>query len=230
MFNYPELGHQKTPAFIRALFRQAFGATNQCPRGGFTDVGQHTGSKERDTAWPLVCAALDQVIFNESSSDINEYFLRMVIAYFGLFITKVTIDQYVNGKSSFTKNSNAPHELLDFGFRILQSTTRNATLLSDDGLGMDYFIKWTMKLKKAIIDYCDDGSRSYSVQFKLPSTIEGIVGSTNGFKIELSTRDINMDNVALKPSRIHELEIKNLGSIKLPLDESLSGLSNWEKP
>ena len=37
-------GHQANPAFI----------CSEYARGGFTDAGQHTGSRPRGTAWPLV--------------------------------------------------------------------------------------------------------------------------------------------------------------------------------
>jgi hypothetical protein len=65
-------GHQKTPAFVHALALQALeitiaegeagcGSNDEAdeveprqPRGGFTDVGLHTGGTPRDTAWPLV--------------------------------------------------------------------------------------------------------------------------------------------------------------------------------
>lgn len=68
-------GHQKTPALIRALVLQALAqlaadakaaeagtataaVQEEQPQGGFTDVGLHTGGRARDTAWPLVLAAL----------------------------------------------------------------------------------------------------------------------------------------------------------------------------
>jgi hypothetical protein len=65
-------GHQRTPAFVHALVQQALegvgderaGSTREgaaaaagdarLPRGGFTDVGLHTGGLPRSTAWPLV--------------------------------------------------------------------------------------------------------------------------------------------------------------------------------
>ena len=71
-------GHQRTPAMILALALQALRQTasgddtdgdgsgveqpaeegEQVPRGGYTDVGLHTGGTPRDTAWPLVREAL----------------------------------------------------------------------------------------------------------------------------------------------------------------------------
>jgi hypothetical protein len=76
-------GHQKTPAFIEAILMHTMEekdwmalceieplATDKededesntdggvAPRGGFTDVGLHTGGKARSTPWPLVQAVL----------------------------------------------------------------------------------------------------------------------------------------------------------------------------
>lgn len=55
-------GRQLTPAFVEAVLRDVLAdpdteagkrnVTN--PRGGFTDVGLHTGGERRNTAWPLV--------------------------------------------------------------------------------------------------------------------------------------------------------------------------------
>lgn len=52
-------GLQRTPAFVHGLVLAALaGAASAsgagAPRGGFTDVGLHTGGIPRDTCWPLV--------------------------------------------------------------------------------------------------------------------------------------------------------------------------------
>ena len=57
-------GHQRTPPFIYAVACDALanidadstGQLESNPRGGFTDVGLHTGGAARDTCWPLVRA------------------------------------------------------------------------------------------------------------------------------------------------------------------------------
>jgi hypothetical protein len=71
-------GHQRTPACIEAVVRDAikFYALNQdrhnllareldnildngrLPRGGFTDVGRHSGGQARETTWPLAKAVI----------------------------------------------------------------------------------------------------------------------------------------------------------------------------
>jgi hypothetical protein len=72
--------HQKTPGFMSSLLRNAVTTVvnkaashaagqetptrdeqkrlDKPPQGGFTDVGLHTGGKNRHTTWPLVCAVL----------------------------------------------------------------------------------------------------------------------------------------------------------------------------
>ncbi|KAI8821026.1 uncharacterized protein EV422DRAFT_595226 [Fimicolochytrium jonesii] len=58
-------GHQRTPAFIHAVFRQAVQAARAAKPeevsssqyvsfGGMTEVGLHTRGQPRDTAWPLL--------------------------------------------------------------------------------------------------------------------------------------------------------------------------------
>jgi hypothetical protein len=52
-------GFQRTPAFIHAVVQKLLSGADEDdvqvePKGGTTDVGQHTGSQARATAWPLV--------------------------------------------------------------------------------------------------------------------------------------------------------------------------------
>jgi hypothetical protein len=64
-------GHQKTPAMIQAVLLDALAnlvkkTDDLTPaRGGFTDVGLHTGGHARNTAWPLV-NAVTQVILESA--------------------------------------------------------------------------------------------------------------------------------------------------------------------
>lgn len=72
-------GHQKTPAFIDAVAREAVRLVNAGvreltkeykpdlkPRGGTTDVGRHTGGEARDTAAPLAKCALHFLLVNSN--------------------------------------------------------------------------------------------------------------------------------------------------------------------
>jgi len=65
-------GHQLTPAFVEAVLRDVMADPEALageravskPRGGFTDVGLHTGGNRRNTAWPLVRISKQSYFFN----------------------------------------------------------------------------------------------------------------------------------------------------------------------
>ena len=89
---YNEQGHQKTPAFIYAVLNDAITQIQvetehnlTKPRGGFTDVGLHTGGLPRDTSWPLVTSLLQ--VFLEAYPDGQERF-RTSMAYFDLWLAE----------------------------------------------------------------------------------------------------------------------------------------------
>ena len=73
-------GHQKTPSMIQALMMDTLAAlengdVSTLPRGGFTDVGLHTGGLPRNTAWPLMMAVLQTLL--ESKGRQNLYRIAM---------------------------------------------------------------------------------------------------------------------------------------------------------
>lgn len=76
-------GFQRTPAFVHSVVTEALqlfqvngpasscgsglGGSGEMPRGGFTDVGLHTGGLPRDTCWPLVKETM-QVCLNQPNT------------------------------------------------------------------------------------------------------------------------------------------------------------------
>jgi len=58
-------GNQKTPAMVQAVLLDALAGLDEgqtAPRGGFTDVGLHTGGHARSTTWPLVRAVMQVLL------------------------------------------------------------------------------------------------------------------------------------------------------------------------
>jgi len=80
-------GHQKTPAMVEAIVQDALAgrADGETPaRGGFTDVGLHTGGHARNTSWPLVRAVV-QVLLEQQG--LHQLY-RMAMAQFSLWETE----------------------------------------------------------------------------------------------------------------------------------------------
>eukprot|EP00957_Ditylum_brightwellii_P054690 4143385-Ditylum_brightwellii.AAC.1 len=75
-------GHQRTPAFIHACQRQAMlckclsgeqcRCQEQLPKGGFMDVGLHTGGRGTDTSWALA-QKLEKEIIEIASTGKSDY-------------------------------------------------------------------------------------------------------------------------------------------------------------
>jgi hypothetical protein len=95
-------GHQKTPAFISALLEQVAddledkesnvgieGKKNDvgvAPKGGFTDVGMHTGGCARNTSWPLARSVFHWALTQHAKSGF--FVVERVMACFHLTLFK----------------------------------------------------------------------------------------------------------------------------------------------
>jgi hypothetical protein len=81
-------GNQKTPAMIKAVLIDALSGCEDgttAPRGGFTDVGLHTGGYERNTSWALIRAVL-QALLEEQS-----LFYRHAMAQLALWLCEASV-------------------------------------------------------------------------------------------------------------------------------------------
>ncbi len=139
----------------------------------------------------------------------------------------MTLDQYLGDKGSFRVVSNAPHKLLDFGYRILQSAARKASLLADDGIDMVHFRVWSKELKDSILFESSDQSSKFSRQFVIPDTYNAVKGKIEDFKIQLPKENRLSKDDVLSETMIHGLEVKNLGAIGIPTLLSLEGVATW---
>ncbi|KAG7675177.1 hypothetical protein KSW81_002679 [Nannochloris sp. 'desiccata'] len=134
-------GHQKTPSFIDALVRDAMRKLRRgedgsdCasqPRGGFTDVGLHTGGEARNTAWPLFKESLKTIlqyssVYQSPSAELFE----CILAHFHLWLLNRQValltpqnatQLMVNATMKMLElSSNAAAELIDHGFVLGQA-------------------------------------------------------------------------------------------------------------
>lgn len=227
-------GHQRTPAFIHALWQQVFSASavEVLPRGGFTDVGLHTGGESRSTAGPLVFSALNQVLQDYESqfdgSISSDSLFRKISAYFGLYISETLIDQYENERCS-PPLSNAPDIRLEHAFHIIQSSALFAARASDDGLNMGFFVEWSKEIRKDIIDHASKASSEYSEQFRLSTNNADMRGTHEKFTFNIPLPYSPAKDNSFSESEIHKKESQNLGWLNLPAANSFEGIYTWVK-
>ena len=92
-------GHQRTPAMILCLVEQAIAGDgrNRLPRGGLTDVGLHTGGRQRATAWPLAAAVIRLVVEQlDASSDQPTY--ESLLPLWELWLAEQALDAAAPGR------------------------------------------------------------------------------------------------------------------------------------
>ena len=131
-----EQGNQKTPSMIHAVLIDAIAALDTepepdegstAPRGGFTDVGLHTGGLARDTAWPLVRSVLQVTIEAEA----NHELYRKTMAQLLLRVAESGVSS-LESSISFKDQCNAIMQLL-------RDAASEGAALVDTGVDMGAF-------------------------------------------------------------------------------------------
>ena len=155
-------GNQITPAMIQAVMKDALTETKEktLPRGGFTDVGLHTGGSRRYTAWPLVRAVLQKLL---ESKDCHRFY-RIVMAQFKLFCIK-------------TSDMND----LDTVMEMLQETALEGLTLSDPALKYDIkiFEDSCARIRAEVDRKCSEQGKAFALKFVMANLQEIVLSFRN---------------------------------------------------
>jgi hypothetical protein len=162
-------GHQKTPAFIFAVMEDALAGREKPlsqPRGGFTDVGLHTGGIARATAWPLAAAvarfALEQL---HPRSDLSgEHDFRCVLAEWELWLAEAALDPL------------ATLELSDIA-RMLDSAAGRCAALADAGYNVDTFVSRTATVRAKLSQSMALMLREQAEPFVMSDDVVGVLAT-----------------------------------------------------
>lgn len=225
-------GHQRTPAFIHALYREAFGSPNAVPRGGMTDVGLHTGHQQkRDTSPPLVFYSLRQAL-NDRESQFegvsSDGLFKKTAVYFALYVSEVTIQQYKGKESSIDLKTNAPDILLEHAFRVLRAASIKAAEFSLEGLDMSNFADCSKEIHAIIVKEASSQSELYSRLFELPQSDKEIRGQFENYNFHVPARYSPAKDCALSESEICKNTHRNLGWLStVSGGKSLEDLGKW---
>ncbi|KAG1672428.1 hypothetical protein FOA52_013214 [Chlamydomonas sp. UWO 241] len=99
-------GLQRNPSFIHSLITSVLAAAPDSnpadfvippAKGGFTDVGQHTGSAARDTCWPLVREVFQVLLIHGTHAMDPHVLFQLSMAHFELWL----LSRQLLSRSSF---------------------------------------------------------------------------------------------------------------------------------
>ena len=167
-----EKGHQKTPACIEGVVKDACDGVNRgetmggnskstsLPRGAFTDVGLHTGGCERETAWPLARAIIGT--FLQQSSTETEALKREMLD-FQRFIL-------VNRKGLPWWNQGVINkESVDLTMQMIHSTARLGAELSEGGYDINGLEKELAETRERLDTEVKDRDEIAAKEYDLPA-------------------------------------------------------------
>lgn len=114
------------------------------PRGGFTDVGLHTGGAARGTCWPLVREVHRHLLsFGQTSCADPDGLQRRFVAQFELWMTERQCETVVAALSQPPEGFAPPFDnsfvLVDSVVQMLETTVTSASSMVADGYNLPGF-------------------------------------------------------------------------------------------
>ncbi|CAM9896127.1 unnamed protein product, partial [Ectocarpus fasciculatus] len=164
-------GHQKTPSMIEALLQDAKTAldgASAChpPRGGFTDVGLHTGGRPRETAWPLTLAVFQVGLMRHGNGNAPGY-AQGGPDLLGILFDVVMADFYLALLEQHLIRLSGGAEDLNKGMRMLESAAHRAGVLADDGHALPRFVERVEKARQSLSNLGSKRMASAAAGFNL---------------------------------------------------------------
>lgn len=228
---FNQQGHQKTPSFIQAIIRDALDTLHTegeeppknptKPRGGFTDVGLHTGGHARDTSWTIVRAVLQVIIEAQADHHLSLLFmaqLHMRLAECGVAsIANACVD--VDNRS-FTK-------IIDAVMTVLSSAVLQASTLIAQGLSMAAFEARCVLVRFELEQQRDKRMQSLAKKFGLPS-LSSVDMCCRNLELKLpraTAPDYNADTS--NHDTIRKLAEANSGGLPAPPKMKAPDILSW---
>ncbi|KAG2492053.1 hypothetical protein HYH03_009551 [Edaphochlamys debaryana] len=176
-------GYLRTPAFIRSVVEAAVAAVGKgdtepepsadiTSRGGFADVGQHTGGDTvRDTCWPLVRSVLQVLLARApgcSPSSPPALLFRWALAHLELWLLQGQLRRLTSNTAGPTAVTNAMH--------MLECAAGMAAALADEGHDVSAFEAACASARACIEEAVAQRALRQAQGFELPD--EGSPGLT----------------------------------------------------
>ena len=182
-------GNQKTPAMIKAVLIDALAGAEDGvtpPRGGFTDVGLHTGGHKRSTSWPLVRAVL-QALLEDSG---HELFYRHAMAQMKLLIAENAARAFYGVNFCQNRVQREAHAIaIDSCMQALTAAVQEGANLADEQthvrggsqrkLDMDAFEARCVFLRWQLEQAAHERANQIANQFRLPPLSESDLKGRN---------------------------------------------------
>jgi hypothetical protein len=191
-------GHQKTPSFIEAVVNDAAKVLREeatlkevqlsgtLPRGGFTDVGLHTGGEARRTCWPLVRELHKHLVCCSPTDCVDPIGLhRRFLAQFELWASEQQMGTIVKALAISAVRTVPPLDngavLVDSVVQMLERATASASSMVADGYDLPRFEERCKTVRQQLDTAMEKRSFQAAGFYKLPKGTSWISGEDPKF-------------------------------------------------
>jgi hypothetical protein len=187
-------GHQKTPSFVEAVIKDArkvllghatmdeIVAAGSVPRGGFTDVGRHTGGEKRRTCWPLVREVHRHLVCSGPTACVDpEGLQRRFIAHFALWASEQQMRTVAKALAHSVAGTKPPLDngaiLVDSVVQMLEVATASAGSMVADGYTLSGFEERCKDVRQKLDHALDERNTRAADFYMLPSGSKWATGA-----------------------------------------------------
>jgi len=216
-------GHQFTPALIHALATQAIkcgckegvkcSCPNIVPKGGFTDVGRHTGGSPRNTSFALVKFLMEWCLVQFGLVD-KVLFQKMILCIHLCILEDRVLRSEEDSEGAQGKDAWKVRADLDVAFRILEVISMEGDELFESGTSIKFVFEKASDIRLRIDKVVQQLAQSEAKRFVLPD-VDSILQDPDSFRsprIHLPDDEPSTDQT----SRNYEERIKkNIGPTEL---------------
>lgn len=226
-------GHQKTPAMIQAIMVDALKNLVNCtaPRGGFTDVGLHTGGKRRNVTWPLLRAVVQtllesrgrDLLYGECTAQLYLWLAESAVAHLSKASKAWKVSPDLPGRQQFRRKVDSVMQVL----RVAGQEAITLAKTSRPGYDIAAFEVRCVRLRSELDEVISKRASVISRSYDLAPFSKADLGLKN---VEISlpeqTKEKETPGNLRKPSK---LERKNLSGLPSPLtnDASWAQIDKW---
>eukprot|EP00761_Pharyngomonas_kirbyi_P006952 gb/GECH01006961.1/.p1 GENE.gb/GECH01006961.1/~~gb/GECH01006961.1/.p1 ORF type:complete len:2802 (+),score=553.19 gb/GECH01006961.1/:1-8406(+) len=219
------IGHQKTPSFIHSALKEAERQLSEDehfpmqPRGGFTDVGQHTGANPRDTAFPLVCSAIETALeFDNEITVTPKLEFTHGLIYFKLWLLERQLERLSVQTASIVHLASVAEML-----KSIVGTASDPDLERHPSIDLEDILQRCQNAKRKIDDYAQRRAKYISKHYDLSSVeleVNDILKSCDSLSVStpFNHDETGTDDCSIQGFR--ELAKTNLNAIRIFSDDN----------
>ena len=145
-----------------------------CPKGGFADVGRHTGFRQRDTCWPLVVGVCKALITRNHEFASSGSFHFDCFDFFDFLMGRCFLwlaEQHLSVITQQSSTSTPSTVQIDAVMRLISNAVQTGVILAEAGYNMQQFQVLCTQARKQLDKTVAARNDAYAREFTLAADL-----------------------------------------------------------